>query len=52
MLLRYIHAPVGLVGGDEVWEVDGRERLESLHVRVELVLQPDVQHLRALHRIA
>jgi len=43
-------APVGLVGGDEVGEVDGGQGLELGHVRVQLLLQLHVQHPRALHR--
>lgn len=41
-----------LVGGNEVGEVDGGQRLHGRHLLVELVLQAHIQHLGAAHRIA
>lgn len=41
-----------LVGGDEVWDVDGRQRGVLLHVGEELSLEVVVEHLSALHGLS
>ena len=35
-----------LVGGDEVGVVDRGQRLHVLHQRLQLLLQPEVEHLQ------
>mmetsp|Transcript_10260 Transcript_10260/g.24112 ORF Transcript_10260/g.24112 Transcript_10260/m.24112 type:complete len:461 (+) Transcript_10260:306-1688(+) len=46
---QHVGRAVGLVGGDEVGVVDRGQRLHVLHQWLQLLLQPEVEHLRAAH---
>mmetsp|Transcript_21218 Transcript_21218/g.61756 ORF Transcript_21218/g.61756 Transcript_21218/m.61756 type:complete len:559 (+) Transcript_21218:635-2311(+) len=49
---QYVIGAFSLIGGDEIGKVDGGEGIDVLHVRVQLLLKIDVEHLAPFHGVA